>query len=319
MIPQLQLPVTRYGFRFRALDPIHLPPYAGFALRGVMGKALRQAVCKTGAPDCKGCPFHRECVYIQLFKTPPMDPAERDLLTGETPPNPYVLEPPALGTALIAPGDLLCFELVLIGRARDKLPLFVQALQSAFDIGVGHAKLRGRARLESVLLQIPHLNIPLWDPWQQRLSAHPEVDLELPPRLPGSHAHLRLLTPMGLKHAQSILSPRQINARALITSITRRATLLFLHHANLRNLVQDPKGLADHATTIHEERKLHWLGTRRFSSRQRRQIPLDGVLGEWTLHGDLTALAPWLWLGQWLHVGKSAVMGLGRYELTLST
>ncbi|WP_420842151.1 CRISPR system precrRNA processing endoribonuclease RAMP protein Cas6 [Halorhodospira abdelmalekii] len=23
---------------------------------------------------------------------------------------------------------------------------------------------------------------------------------------------------------------------------------------------------------------------------------------------------PWVWLGQWLHVGKGAVMGMGRYR-----
>ena len=26
-------------------------------------------------------------------------------------------------------------------------------------------------------------------------------------------------------------------------------------------------------------------------------------------------LLPWLWLGQWLHVGKNATMGMGGYAL----
>ena len=38
-------------------------------------------------------------------------------------------------------------------------------------------------------------------------------------------------------------------------------------------------------------------------------------MGEWTLEGDLSRLFPWLWLGQWLHVGKNATMGMGRYEI----
>jgi CRISPR/Cas system endoribonuclease Cas6 (RAMP superfamily) len=29
----------------------------------------------------------------------------------------------------------------------------------------------------------------------------------------------------------------------------------------------------------------------------------------------LAPLMPWLWLGQWLHAGKNATMGLGKYRL----
>ncbi len=39
---------------------------------------------------------------------------------------------------------------------------------------------------------------------------------------------------------------------------------------------------------------------------------LRGVVGTWKLGGDL---APFLHLGQWLHVGKEATSGLGGYSL----
>nr|WED69497.1 CRISPR system precrRNA processing endoribonuclease RAMP protein Cas6 [Pectobacterium colocasium] len=35
------------------------------------------------------------------------------------------------------------------------------------------------------------------------------------------------------------------------------------------------------------------------------------MIGDVTLHGELTPLWPWLWLGQWLHVGKTAASGWG--------
>jgi hypothetical protein len=50
-------------------------------------------------------------------------------------------------------------------------------------------------------------------------------------------------------------------------------------------------------------------------------MTLGGVLGQWHLHGPTEALAaawPWLWLGQWLHVGKNATFGLGGYALSAS-
>ena len=50
-------------------------------------------------------------------------------------------------------------------------------------------------------------------------------------------------------------------------------------------------------------------------------MTLGGVLGTWALHGPPETLAatwPWLWLGQWLHVGKNATFGLGGYTLRAS-
>lgn len=42
------------------------------------------------------------------------------------------------------------------------------------------------------------------------------------------------------------------------------------------------------------------------------------TVGRWTLRGKpdaLAALWPWLGLGQWLHVGKNATMGMGGFAL----
>ena len=45
-------------------------------------------------------------------------------------------------------------------------------------------------------------------------------------------------------------------------------------------------------------------------------MQLGGLLGAVTLHVDLPPFAELLHLGQWLHVGKNATMGLGGYRLT---
>ena len=66
---------------------------------------------------------------------------------------------------------------------------------------------------------------------------------------------------------------------------------------------------------------LQWFDWVRYSSRQQQEMALGGVVGSWQLNGPADAIAgiwPWLWLGQWLHVGKNATMGLGGYRLTAS-
>ena len=56
----------------------------------------------------------------------------------------------------------------------------------------------------------------------------------------------------------------------------------------------------------------------RLEARQQQAMTLGGVQGCWTLRGSAEAVAqvwPWLWLGQWLHVGKETMMGMGGYTV----
>lgn len=48
------------------------------------------------------------------------------------------------------------------------------------------------------------------------------------------------------------------------------------------------------------------------------EVSLGGAVGEWTLRADLPPALPLLWLGQWLHAGKNASMGMGGYTLRLN-
>ena len=76
------------------------------------------------------------------------------------------------------------------------------------------------------------------------------------------------------------------------------------------------------SASLLDARDLHWFDWVRYSSRQKQEMTLGGVLGRWTLHGPTDALAsawPWLWLGQWLHAGKNATMGMGAFSMENAT
>jgi hypothetical protein len=55
----------------------------------------------------------------------------------------------------------------------------------------------------------------------------------------------------------------------------------------------------------------------RFSSRQRRRMEWDGILGTAAYEGEIAPFWPYLVFGQWTHVGKGATFGLGGYRLEL--
>jgi hypothetical protein len=136
--------------------------------------------------------------------------------------------------------------------------------------------------------------------------------------LASNTATLRISTPLRLQNQGRPLGPGELKPRALITAILRRASLLFEMHAGLAGIVRNPTQLAQQGDVLDDERDLRWHDWQRYSSRQQREMALGGVIGEWRLRGDLGMLSQWLWLGQWLHAGKNATMGLGRYEVAFS-
>jgi hypothetical protein len=59
----MTLPLARYRLEFEVKTPLHLPAYAG--------SALRAASCMTRQPACDGCPLLATCPYAAIFETRP--------------------------------------------------------------------------------------------------------------------------------------------------------------------------------------------------------------------------------------------------------
>ncbi len=313
LAPGTRLPLARYRFDFRMQDELRLPDYAGSLLRGQFGAALRRTACMTGAKTCAGCPLLATCPYPAIFETPA--PREHALQKFSAVPNPYVIEPPPLGNRAVAAGEVLSFGMVLVGRALDRLPLIVYALQRALRHGLGEQRASGE--LQDVVWERGERAESVWDAAGARVRAH-EPTLEVPAFESGASARLEIATPLRLQDNGRPLRPHELSPRKLATALVRRAALLFEFHADRPGLGAQAAELARHAETLADERALAWHDWSRYSSRQKQAMTLGGVLGTWTLRGELTPLLPWLWLGQWLHVGKNATMGMGAYALALS-
>jgi hypothetical protein len=309
--PGTVLPVARYRLSFRMEDDLRLPEYSGSLLRGQFGAALRRTACMTGARTCAGCPLYRTCPYPAIFEAPA--PEMHALQRFSQVPNPYVIEPPPLGARHVAGGDILSFHIVLVGRALDQLPLIAYALQRAFGHGIG--RLQARGRLEDIAVEGIDEPESLWDAERSHIRAN-EQSLLVPSLSDIYAVTLKIVTPLRLQNQGHPIAGQGLRPRTLFTALVRRASLLFELHAALPGLASDVRRLAAAAERLVDERRLEWKDWTRFSNRQEREMTLGGVIGEWTLSGDLGELLPWFWLGQWLHVGKNTTMGMGRYLLT---
>jgi hypothetical protein len=330
------LPLTRLHLTVQANAPLTLPPYAGSMLRGAFGHALL-ALSPLPHQDGKPCALHASCPYCQLFAAPPLP--GHSLQKFSHMPQPYVIEPPTEGAQSLATGQRFGFGLVLIGKALALRPVVEQAWQRALHTGLGanHAPCTLlEIQDEKVLNPLPGKREKLSN-WNGNAHAetapHPSLSPKgrgrtaAPDLLPlplgegrgeGSphRATLHFHTPLRLQVQGKPARASQLTARDLLIALARRHQLLRDVHLGAAAPQYDFKTLVEQAQAVAlQAQDLRWFDWGRYSQRQQQEMQLGGLLGSVVLRGDLAPFAELLHLGQWLHVGKNATMGLGGYWL----
>ena len=329
------LPLARYRFTARVQQPLTLPDYAGSLLRGQFGAALRKVACMTRAPACPGCPLIQTCPYTRIFEAPAPPKGQHTLQDFSQIPNPYVIEPPTPGARVLDADDDFEFNIVLLGHAIDQLALVIYAMQRALSIGLT------KARVPVDLLQVDWVDEQgqahaIWFMEKPTLQEHPttlhvpefvydttecianNADISSDTGQNGTQILLQILTPLRLQHQGQPLGIGRLNPHTLIAAIARRTALLMEFHARQTGWGDAAKHITHLSDTLTDTQDLHWFDWTRYSSRQQQEMTLGGVMGNWTLHGSqatMVEILPWLWLCQWLHVGKNATMGMGGYRL----
>jgi len=317
MTDTIQLPnlhIARYRFTLKALEPLHLPPYKGSALRGGFGWTLKRLVCCRSRGDCKECLLGNDCVYGYLFETAPPEDAEV-LRTHEAIPRPFVIQPPLDRRRTFEPGDRLDFHVILVGRGIAYLPYFALVFQELGKVGLG----RGRGKYALRQVQAVHpLNgqeQPVYD-GETLLSTELDVTAEeiaaWAGRLPTNQLTVHFLTPTRLKHGGKFARDT-VDFHVMVRALLRRLSSLAYFHCGERWETDYP-GWVERARGVETvETHLAWTKWERYSGRQAQRIEMGGLVGSVTYAGDLAPFRPLLALGMLMHVGKGAVFGNGQY------
>lgn len=314
------LQLRRLTFHCQAVDPLRLPYFSGSAWRGLLGHSLRRSVCVTRASNCDGCLLRGQCVYSRFFETPPLTPEQSPRYNAL--PHPFVLEPPPAGTRDHAPGDALSLGITLIGPGQDIPAYLIHAMQRAGERGLGRAG--GRFRL----VEVTQESAPGSANWQRifdaaegRLSTPETSPPPAPPPRP-EPLELELLTPLRLKRGGQYVNQQRLDSRALFGPLIERIRLLQALYPAPSEGSPAPTPDMDRLKqaidrTAISQPQLHWADWTRWSSRQGTHMQLGGLLGTLRLTGPgLAALWPFIWLGQWVHLGKQSSFGLGQYRVT---
>ncbi len=316
-------PIYPMQFVFRTQTEFHGPAYLGGLFRGGFGKYYRDLICATGAPVCTGCPHLQNCAYSRVFETP-VDPS-RMVVLRKYPhaPHPFVLRPPASpDSGCVNPGQELRLGLTLIGPGVHYLAHFLRVFDEMGRIGGFGGKFRLETAIDwrgSVVFRQGRIQSKpqIWEmPRSVRSESGAEGCNDLAGASPGFA--LEFETPLRMRtDGEYNVSPDFL---AVAKALLRRVSLLEALYGT-----GDFRPQVHRLMEIAERMKVRKSEYRRFAwSRMggrgdaRRRVAMDGVVGRLDVGcemKDWESWMPWIRLGEMIHIGNGASMGLGGYRV----
>lgn len=315
--------LTTHHLEFTAVaaTPLELDAQAGAQVRGALVEALWGRFCANqAAPSCAACPLLRVCPVAALVA--PM--REEGETGGEQRPRPYVVRPPD-APRRYEPGETLRFQLGLFGPAALLFPYVVMAAQAVEEGGIGrrlseNGGRRGALRLSQIAAINPlGASRQLLYSYDQRQVQSPGLPVSAAEvavaaeTLPTDRLTLHLLSPLRLIERGQLMHTFAL--RPFVQRLKERLDQLASAYGEGLALPRlDFDALAG-AVRIEND-VTRWVDIVNYSSRQRRGLPLGGLVGAVTLVGDLPlALRELLIWGSLVHVGKNCVKGDGWYRI----
>ena len=304
-------PVGRYRFVFNVYKQIILPGYAGSAIRGVFGHALRKASCITGLKQCNDCGLKKTCPYTGLFEIGVRQQYHSGMTTTAT--NPYVIEAPWDSKREYKPSERYEFSIVLVGPALKQLALCIHAMRQAFGRGIGPAS--GKASLVEVIDH--NSDSIIWSAEEPELVKHnAHIDPGENCAAPGKHCLIKIETPLRIGSNGKLLDKSDLGATEFLTATVRRVAALVEGNMDMV-LSTDYSGLRQQSLQLSCKTDLRWREWERFSGRQKQSMSAGGVIGHIELSGELESFLPFLQIASYVHIGKMTSFGNGKIQLTV--
>lgn len=308
-----------------------LNPWESPALRGMLGKPLRDSLCRLSPLDqqiesmkrrreghqahrlelyCKGCPKQADCLYGQVFEPDllmlqgSVRKGIRDGLRLATVAMPFP------GPELAEAGDCLTARILAIGEAGQEI--LPHLLQTLIDYGA-----RQGLGPDRVCFEVDQ------DSWQteDRILRSAELPRDVQcgtiPLL-----HVRLGSPLSLRGFENAEAPPPGFADLVAQSLW--TVMRVVRECGQQDALRDVnvRGLTDSAMAVQCEYS-EWTWFEQSRSSRRQQIH-GGLSSQWEFHGwtgsalyrDVpVSLLPWLtWAGH-IGIGDSRVCGAGLWCL----
>jgi hypothetical protein len=316
------IPFMRLRCSLEAQESALLSAFKGSMLRGAFGHALRRSVCAMEpGQSCNNCMLNSKCAYTRLFETLVGDDAPPFLKGLPTSPRPFIFDCRNLHREFKR-GEILSFDLLLLGNSGEYYPYIVFALKRMAEQGL--SRRHHTFILKQVDVQIKIDNFENKTSWQTlydhkrtTLSENP-VFLTLPQNGNfDSEIVLHFLTPTRIKVRDRLVI--EFDFRTLVFKMIRRTLEIAHFYAPGQDIDWEFHPLLQAADKINiVQHRLRWIDWQRHSNRQQQNMKLGGFIGSLRLQGDLAPFTSLLHTSQLLHVGKGATFGLGKMAIEQS-
>ena len=310
---------ARYRFTYTVQEPLRMPQYKGNVFRSRFGYLLRDITCIGSEAECKTqCQFPDRCVYSKCFETPV--PNDSPILRGQPfAPHPFILEPPRTQKLDYTPGDTFTCTLTLIGDTINLLPWLVFTFREIGKRRVGLRGKRGQCQLDKVD------SLPASDSRSSQTIYTAESEMltddglilglndvmQTVPHVTGE-IELEFLTPTSIKVNKQWM--RKLTFEHLIRNLLRRIRFLSYFHCG-EDLEVDARALIAAAISVKHTSDFRWIRADRYSYRAEKSIPMGGFIGKVRFTGELEPFLPFIYLGEYLHIGHHTAFGHGQYRI----
>lgn len=305
---------TEFSATYRVVRPFRIPPphYCGSMLRGVFGRALREASCSSARDACaSACMTPETCAYTRLFD--PLPPPKEVTILGspKDAPKPLVFLVPEFGRGTFERGETFVFGVRVLGRLDEfDESRIVEALRRVSERELGSD--RGRIRVDDVRRLGPREQrpcLPRFDPRPRGATIHVKTPMWI-------QESAKECSQSGSQSPELLLRPTFYQ---LFVRISWRLTTVCQLYGEYQQSDQERfAALVARSKQVDVRSELIARKWRRQSWERDQSYNLRGVLGTIRLRGELAPFVDYLYLAQYAHIGKSANVGLGRVRVDFS-
>lgn len=292
------------------------------ALRGGTGRMMILQNCvladsELSEADCLVCRCMDECL-VQRFLYTPMR-LEPELSYNKISMG-YVFSCEDY-RSYIASGDTFQFQVILFGKSRVYLNLLLQAIDTLGFAGLGKNQTKFQIvkvtnSRKKVIIDRENYGNSLFKENCQPETLASYVDYRMKQLKGREEICLKLQTETTLKYQGEIL--QELNFEAILAAAARRMYLFNCFEGNRMDLAEYQEMLFN-SCRMNDCRSLvdsvKEIGVRRYSSRQREAMRLQGLKGELRILSIPKECLPTLLAGEITRIGKNTSFGFGRYHI----
>jgi hypothetical protein len=311
-----QLVLAKFTFYLIFERPLDKLYYLGSILRGGFGNILKKSICTNNEGICKKCSLKEICIYAYIFETHRGKFQSFSYELSEYP-HPYILEPP-FSINYFEPHNRISFNLVLIGRAVELLPYFILTFKDLGKKGISIPDEDKVKRTRYILEKVEDnfTGTEIYSLYSNYMNSNFTIKdfssiVEDSRFYDRERLMIKFITPTRIVIENKLAS--NIDFPLFIRSLLRRISIISQVHCNstLNLPYRDILQIASAVKTTDSD--IFWSNWERYSTRQKKVIKLGGFLGKVTFGEGWYQFAPFIKLGEYIHIGKSTTFGLGKY------